>query len=246
MDSNAHGWKKKIVLQLQGIWRRDKDGRQWDECLIVKAESRSADGLERKKLERGWTGEGQSYVWKLALRPQLNSEEQGHWGLARWAAHKERAMALGRVNSLTLLDRKDGFLNLPKTGLQSQESYLPSDPWSMFTTWNHCLCQLTTIVFSVSEIESVIPRNVEGKTSKQLFNYQPTAEIWQLIHSWQTTHTVKWRSFLCNFFGTLHPEQFFSSHAVSPSVSKTQQLQCLSKLPFHVLIEDKPLGFNDH
>lgn len=78
MDSNAHGWKKKIVLQLQGIWRRDKDGRQWDEFLIVKAESRSADGLERKKLERGWTGEGQSYVWKLALRPQLNSEEQGH------------------------------------------------------------------------------------------------------------------------------------------------------------------------
>lgn len=69
---------KKIVLQLQGIWRRDKNGRQWDECLIVKAESRSADGLERKKLEQGWTEEGQSYVWKLALRPQLNSEEQGH------------------------------------------------------------------------------------------------------------------------------------------------------------------------
>lgn len=46
-----------------------------------------------------------------------------------------------------------------------------------------CLpCQLS-IVSSVSELGSVVPRNVEGKTSKQLFNYQPRAQIWQLTHS---------------------------------------------------------------
>lgn len=70
--------KKKIALQLQGIWRRDKGGRQRDECLIVKAESRSADGIEGKRLEQDGAEEGQSCIWKLALKSRLNSEEQGH------------------------------------------------------------------------------------------------------------------------------------------------------------------------
>lgn len=56
------------------------------------------------------------------------------------------------------------------------EAYPPGDPLLTFTpVSNHSLCLLATTVSSVSEIESAIPHNVEGETSKQLFNYQPRA-----------------------------------------------------------------------
>lgn len=180
MDSKARGWKKALQL-----WKNVEARQKMGGGRTSVRSSRQSLGLpmafrRKKKAEFGFEGV-RVCVWKPAPRPRLNSEERRLWRLACWDTRHERVSVMGLRSSWTVDSHCCG-------------SYPPRDPWSMFSPSNHCLSQQTRTVSSVSEIESAIPHNVQGKTSKRLFNYQPSAQIWQLIHSLQTTHTVNWMS----------------------------------------------------